>query len=251
MADRAPSMVVTGAARGIGRSLAMAAAAARYHVVISARSTAGAPNRHMAGNLEEVAGQIRAAGGSVTAVPADLADPDGVSALVGAVRSGPGCDVLVNNAAVSFNGNFLDVPPRRWTTAVAVNLMAPVELARALLPDMAARRSGVILNVSSGSATQDHAPQLPYATTKAALERFTTGLQRQYGDTGVLFECLRIDELVMTEAVKLAGVLPEGLTRHDPDEVARALLWITTQPELSGEIVTFADLRAAGQLTAA
>lgn len=251
MADaRTPSMVVTGAARGIGRHLARVAAEAGYHVVISARSTAQAPNRAMTGTLDEVAAEISAAGGTVTTVPADLAHPEGVSALVEAVRSGPGCDVLVNNAAVSFNGKFLDVPARRWSPAIAVNLTAPVELAHALLPDMVARGSGAIVNISSGSATQDHADQLPYAATKAALERLTTGLHSQYRDTGVLFQCLRIDELVMTEAVTLAGVLPEGLPRHEPDDVGRALLWLSGRPELSGRVVTMGDLRAAGQLSA-
>lgn len=247
---RTPTMVVTGAARGIGRHLAKAAAAADFHVVISARSTTDAPNRGMTGTLDEVAAEIEAAGGSVTTVPADLSHPEGVAALIDAVRSGPGCDVLVNNAAVSFNGDFLDVPTRRWAPAIAVNLTAPVELTHALLPDMVARGSGAIVNISSGAATEDHAPQLPYAATKAALERFTTGLHGQYAKTGVLFQCLRIDELVMTEAVALAGVLPEGLTRHDPDEVGRALLWMSGRPELSGRIVTMGDLSAAGQLTA-
>ena len=251
MADaRTPTMVVTGAARGIGRHLATEAAAAGYHVVISARSTAETPNHGMAGTLDEVAAEIDAAGGGVTAVPADLARPEGVAALIDAIQSGPGCDVLVNNAAVSFNGNFLEVPARRWSPAIAVNLAAPVELTHALLPAMVARGSGAIVNISSGAATQDHAPQLPYAATKAALERLTTGLHGQYADTGVLFQCLRIDELVMTEAVTLAGVLPEGLPRHDPDDVGRALLWLIGRRELSGRVVTMGDLRTAGRLTA-
>jgi len=251
MADtKMPSMVITGAARGIGRHLAVAAAAAGYHVVISARSTAENPNHAMTGTLDEVASEIEAAGGSVTAVSADLAHPEGVATLIDAVRSGPGCDVLVNNAAVSFNGAFLEVPMRRWAPVIAVNLTAPVELTHALLPDMVARGSGAIVNVSSGSAVEDHALQLPYAATKAALERFATGLHSQYANTGVLFPCLRIDELVMTEAVALAGVMPEGLTRHDPAEVGRALLWMSGRPELSGRVTTMGDLRAAGRLTA-
>lgn len=245
-----PTSVITGAARGIGRALAIEAGARGHRVVVTGRSTDSSPSKALPGTLDEVVHTIRAAGGEAESIRADLTDPEDVTRISQFVieRYG-GCDILVNNAALSFTGRLLDLPARRWAPVMAVNLTAPVNLIHALLPQMLERGNGVILNLSSGAAVHDHVPELAYAATKAALERLSFGLHSEYGGRGVAFQCLRIDELVVTEAVALAAPeLPADMPRHTPEDVATALLWMLGQPSLSGEVLTMADLRAAGRL---
>src|ERR1700712_569031 len=116
-------VVITGSARGIGKAMALSWARRGAHVVLVARSTDANPSKALPGTLEQAADEVRAAGGEATVVGADLSSDDGVGAVVAAVAALGGCDVLVNNAAVSFLGDFLDVSPRRWAVAMQVNLL--------------------------------------------------------------------------------------------------------------------------------
>src|SRR5207245_10162814 len=113
------------------------------------------------------------------------------------------CDVLVNNAAVSFLGPFLEVPPSKWRAALAVNLLGPVMLAHGFLSGMVERGEGRIVNIGSAAAVSDVVLQLPYSVAKIGLERLTTGLAHQFGEQGVAVNCIRIDEVIPTEAVRL------------------------------------------------
>src|SRR5438105_2370297 len=146
--------VVTGAARGIGKAVAVAFAKRGARLVLVGRSTHASPNRGgLPGTLESVAAEAGGLGAEVVIVAADLSKPDEVDSVVNAPNERFGrCDVLVNNAAVSFLGNFLDVPVRRWHAVLSVNLLAAVSLIHSFLPGMLERGDGRILNVSSGAA---------------------------------------------------------------------------------------------------
>ena len=106
--------VITGATRGIGKSAAVSFARRGAHLVLVGRSTEHSPNRGgLPGTLESVAGELQALGAGVTTVAANLSQPDDVQRVADATTKQFGrCDVLVNNAAVSFLGMFLDVAPR-------------------------------------------------------------------------------------------------------------------------------------------
>ena len=243
-----PKVVVTGAARGIGRAIAVAWGAQGASVVLAARSTASMPSKALPGTLEEAAQAVEAVGGAATIVQADLSTEEGVSDVVAAVDELDGCDVLVNNAAVSFVGDFLDIPARRWRVVANVNLLAPVALIQALLPRML-DQGGTILNISSGAAEDDAVPQLPYSCTKLALERLTVGLHHQFVGRGVIFHCIRIDELVPTEAVSYSlGDTVLDVPICDVDSFASATIRLASQPDLSGEVLTHGRLRELGLL---
>jgi NAD(P)-dependent dehydrogenase (short-subunit alcohol dehydrogenase family) len=242
-------VVVTGATRGIGRATALAFAREGCRVVVIGRSTNERPNRALPGTLEEVEAEVRTLGADVLPIAADVSVEDDARRIVDHTLDRFGrCDVLVNNAAVSFLGGFLDVPVSRWRAAVGVNLLGPVMLAHGFLPGMLARNDGSIVNVGSIAAHTEAGArsQLPYATTKYALERFTTGLAAQTETSGVTVNAIRIDEVVATEAVGLH--MPE-LLRTAPlsaDDFAPAIVWLCRARRTHGEILTIGALRSLG-----
>ena len=246
-------VVVTGATRGIGRETALAFGDAGARVVIVGRSTNEAPHRVLPGSLETVEEELRARSIDVRSVRADLAQPNDVERLIATLEEWySGCDVLVNNAAYSLAGSFLEVAPSRWMTAWKINVAAPAALTRALVGGMLERGRGHIITIGSAAAIQDVPRQLPYGVTKAALERLTTGLHFELGGNGVSFNCLRVDEMVPTEAFEYMhvqiGLEPDAHMRP-PSDVAQGVVWLARQPStFSGRIVTLTELRAQGVL---
>ncbi len=113
-------VLVTGATRGVGRGIADAFARRGDTLVIVGRSTDATPNRlGLPGTLESVAGELRDAGSEVLTINADLVRTDEAERVVREVEGAYGSpDVLVNNAAATFIGPFLEIPVSRWKTAL-------------------------------------------------------------------------------------------------------------------------------------
>jgi citronellol/citronellal dehydrogenase len=242
--------IVTGATRGLGRQTALALGRAGCRVVVVGRSTAESPNRLLPGTLDETQQELRTAGAEVLAVAADVSNEADVGRIAAATTERFGrCDILVNNAAVSFLGPFLEVSAKRWRTAIEVNLMGPVMLSQAVLPGMLERGDGRILNIGSGAAHSDGTLQLPYSVTKLSLERITTGLAHQLTGQGVAVNCIRIDEVIPTEAVELhAKELAVG-ARSNAEQFAEAVVWVLARPAwYTGMVLTMEQLRDIGAL---
>jgi NAD(P)-dependent dehydrogenase (short-subunit alcohol dehydrogenase family) len=158
-------VVVTGASFGIGRALALRLGRAGARLTLAART---------ADALEEVAAEIRAAGGDAAAVPLDLADPgavDAVAAKLVAANVVP--DVVVHNAGKSIRRLMVDSLERAhdFSRTIAVNYLGPVRLQLALLPAMMKRRQGQIIAVSSLGVRLLPAPRwAAYLAAKSAFD---------------------------------------------------------------------------------
>jgi citronellol/citronellal dehydrogenase len=186
--------IITGASRGIGQQIAELFASEGASVVCAARTLNEGDHRMLEGSLSRTVQLIREKGGEATAVTADVSIESECVALVQAARQAYGpIDILVNNAALNYYLPTETYPTSRWLRCFAVNVHAPFILAKEVLTDMAARRSGAIVNISSGSAIgpgrgpyddQTVRGGVMYGATKAALERFTQGLAQEVAHYG-------------------------------------------------------------------
>ncbi len=170
--------VVTGASKGLGLGIARLLAANGWHVVINARGE---------DQLRQAEQQLRAEGGSVSAVAGDVSQEAAVDALFAHVaETTGGCDLLVNNAAVFDGGPLEALSLEAWDRVMNINLRAPFLCTRAALRMMKPRGSGRIINIGSIASQRVRPESAPYATSKHGLWGLTqvTALEgRQYGVT--------------------------------------------------------------------
>jgi short-subunit dehydrogenase len=170
---RQRKILLTGASRGLGLHMAHALAAAGAQLVLTARDTT---------KLTEVASVCEQAGAKVRVIAADLADPTDRARLIDAAGE---LDVLINNAGVEYTRRLLDQSDTQVHAQIALNLEVPIDLTRRVLPQMLARRSGTIVNVSSMSGKGATPYNSVYAATKHGLNGFTTSLRLELHGTGV------------------------------------------------------------------
>jgi NAD(P)-dependent dehydrogenase (short-subunit alcohol dehydrogenase family) len=234
--------IVTGASRGIGRTVAELLATEGARVVCVARTLREGDHR-LEGSLDSTVSAIRAAGGEAVAAAADISSEAECLKLVEAAREAYGLiDTLVNNAALNYYIPTAEYPTGRWIKAFAVNVHAPFILSKAALPDMIAAGRGAIVNISSGSAIgpgrgpykdQTVRGGVMYGATKAALERFTQGLAQEVSQHGgIAVSCVSPSRTVPTPGTvyhKLMASLddPRG---EPPSMMARAVLLLASEP---------------------
>jgi len=204
--------LVTGASRGIGYGIARRFAAEGAAVAATARTLEPAPDAPLDGSLQETVGEIETAGGRALAVQADLNDADDRARIVPAVEAALGpIDVLVNNAAAATYLPNADIPLKRRRLTFEINLQAPIDLAQRVLPGMRECGQGWILNISSATSKHPKGPPFDpgfklgftstvYGASKAALERFTTGLAAETFGEGVA-----VNTLAPVAAVRTPG----------------------------------------------
>jgi NAD(P)-dependent dehydrogenase (short-subunit alcohol dehydrogenase family) len=154
--------LITGASRGLGRALAAGLAREGFDLIIDARNGAA---------LDAAAGELRAASGTVTAVPGDITDPAHRAALLRA--AGNRLDLLVNNAGTlgaSPLPALADYPADELRAAFEANVIAPIALTQLMLPLLRAR-GGAVLNITSDAAIEAYPGWGGYGAAKAALEQ--------------------------------------------------------------------------------
>ena len=170
--------IVTGGSQGIGRATALRLADEGANVVIAARG------REL---LDQAAIEIRAAGGMVAAVQADVSRADDCAMLVAeAVRAFGRLDILVNNAGTSATGEFESVTDDIWQADFELKLFAAIRLARLGIPYMKQQGGGRIVNITNIGAKQPRARSMPTTVTRAAGLAFTKALSKEFAPHNIL-----------------------------------------------------------------
>lgn len=173
--------VVTGAAAGLGRALALGYAREGAELVVLDIEPKG---------LEETAGLVRELGVACTTYEIDLSQEEQILAVGARIREAfPKIDLLYNNAGLAYgevNSPIEKVSMARWQFFLAVNTLSPLLFAQALRPSLAAaakdRGQACVINQSSMAAYQ---PAVVYGVTKAALNQMTFGMATNFGGDGI------------------------------------------------------------------
>ena len=177
LADRV--VLITGAARGIGRAIAAAFAGRRARV---------AAVDILANELESVARELRGTGAQVHPVAADVTDVGSVDTMVAQIEDelGP-VDILVNNAGTfSYIGPVWEADPETWFRDVRVNLYGSFLCCRAVVRRMVQRGGGYVINIATtGGVSDPHPYSTSYACSKTALVRLTEALAIEAEPHGV------------------------------------------------------------------
>ena len=227
--------IVTGASRGIGRTIALALAERGAAVVGTARQLDSSEGT--GGTLRGTIDAVEQSGARGLAVPAEIVNEQGPKYIAErAVKVFGRIDILVNNAGVYPTVAILDTELKSWRDMIAINVTAPFLMAKAVLPQMIEQGSGNIFNVSSGSAltyTEDH---VGYATSKAALNTFSAFLAEEVRANGISVNAW-MPGLIQTDMNDYHGA--------EPSVVVPSVMWALAQtPDtFTGQVVR---LRAFG-----
>lgn len=172
MKFRDQTVLVTGASRGIGRSIALRFAEEGARLALAARTE---------NELLQTASLVEATGARAVAIPTDIRDRAAVEACVSRAEAelGP-VDVLVNNAGVFLWRPFLELSSEEWDLVLSTNLTGAANFCRAVLPGMIARRRGRIVNVSSIHGMRGEANLAAHSAAKFGLIGLTQSLAREY-----------------------------------------------------------------------
>jgi short-subunit dehydrogenase len=215
--------LVTGASSGIGAATAAALATAGASLLLSGRDEA---------RLAEVAART---GG--TALGCDLAVPGGAAALAEQAKAAArgGIDVLVNNAGLGWAGPTGEIPAAKVTELATVNLAAPIELTRLLVPGMAERGRGGVAFVSSIAGVTGVRGEAVYAATKAGLTAFAESLAYEVRGRGVTVSVI-VPGVIDTPFFSRRGT-PYGRARPAPIPAGRVAAAIVSALEHDRPVV--------------
>jgi 3-oxoacyl-[acyl-carrier protein] reductase len=237
--------LVCAASKGLGRASAEALARDGIRVAICSRGGQA---------LRDTEASIRAAGGEVLSIEADLRRAaDVTNAVETTVRTFGGLDILVTNTGGPPSGPFLSFEDAAWTDAIDSLLMSVVRLCRAAIPHMRARGGGRIINVTSISVKQPIQGLVLSNALRAAVTSLAKTLAAELASDNILVNCVapgytrtdRVIELASQTAAR-EGVAPETIERRTVDQIPLGRMG---EPREFGSVVAFLASPAASYVT--
>ena len=220
--------LVTGASQGIGKACALRLAKAGAAVAVAAR------NRE---KLDEVAGEIAAAGGTAAAFVLDVADEEQIKTVFKAAIAQFGkIDILVNNAGITRDQLVMRMKRADWDAVIQTNLTSAYLCTQQVTSSMLKQRWGRIINVASVFGQMGQAGQANYAASKAGLIGLTMAIARELASRNITCNAVApgFIETAMTEV--LSGEFKEGALKMiplgrtgTPEEVAHAVAFLASE----------------------
>jgi NAD(P)-dependent dehydrogenase (short-subunit alcohol dehydrogenase family) len=237
--------IVTGGGRGIGRAIALKFAGEGAAVVVTARSEI---------ELRQVVAEIQKAGGKASAVVADVGRESDCAKIVSATREAFGAiHVLINNAGIFGPVRPVEeISAREWDDVMAVNLRGPFILSQLVLPEMYARGSGSIVNISTVAAKTAFPLNSTYAASKAGMLGLTRSIAAEGARKGVRANAICPGPVTETK-------MSQDLTREfaarfqsQGDEVLKRMIegLLQGRPQTADEIASAALFLASAQSSA-
>lgn len=221
MMNNKKTALVTGGARGIGEAICRALSREGFYLYIHCNQSIEAAKSL----CEEL--------GDAEYISADLADPISVSALAEKCKD---VDVLVNNAGVALVFPFDAISIDAARKMYEINLFAPINLSRKLLPNMISRKSGVIINVSSIFGEVGGSCEVDYSAAKSGIIGFTKALAKEVGPAGIRVNCVcpgiidtdMNEDLTFEDIDSLCDEIPLGRLGNS-DEVAECVAFLASE----------------------
>lgn len=234
MDEQAKVALVTGASRGIGRSIAEALAGSGFIVVGTATSDAGA---------QSITQYLQAAGNSGCGMTLKVGDEENISEVIKTIAQTYAAPlVLVNNAGITRDNILMRMKTDEWDDVIDTNLSALYRVSKACLRGMTKARWGRIVNITSVVGSMGNIGQSNYAATKAGAEGFSRALAREIGSRSVTVNCVA------------PGFIDTDMTRELSDEQRELMLGQIPlgrlgAPEEIGALVAFLCSDVAGYIT--
>ncbi|MBS3442662.1 3-oxoacyl-[acyl-carrier-protein] reductase [Staphylococcus aureus] len=203
------SALVTGASRGIGRSIALQLAEEGYNVAVN---YAGSKEK-----AEAVVEEIKAKGVDSFAIQANVADADEVKAMIKEVVSQFGSlDVLVNNAGITRDNLLMRMKEQEWDDVIDTNLKGVFNCIQKATPQMLRQRSGAIINLSSVVGAVGNPGQANYVATKAGVIGLTKSAARELASRGITVNAVAPGFIVSDMTDALSDDLKEQMLTQIP-----------------------------------
>ena len=219
--------LVTGATRGIGKSIALGLAAEGAVVIGTATSAAGAAS---------ISEYLVAAGAKGRGVVLDVKDSAQVEAIIAEIEKTHGSvAILVNNAGITQDNLAMRMKESEWDSVIDTNLKSVFRLSKAVLRGMMKARSGRIINITSVVGSSGNAGQINYAAAKAGIAGMTRALAREIGSRNITVNCVAPGFIDTDMTRALADVQREALLTQiplgrlgKPEDVAAAVVFLAS-----------------------
>ena len=233
------TIFITGASRGIGKSIALLFASRGYHTFLNCSSSVDELKKLRAYITEKYHTPC-------TLVPGNVGNPDHVRAIYNKIyQECTHLDVLVNNAGISYINLLTDMTDEDWNRIIQTNLSSVFYCCRQAIPPMVSKRSGKIINISSMWGTVGASCEVAYSATKSGIHGLTRALAKELAPSNIQVNAIACgvidtemnDRLNEEERQDLMDEIPSGRFA-DPEEVAELALKLTDTPAyMTGQII--------------
>ena len=219
--------LITGAGRGIGKTIALKLAECGADIVLA----------DMNPQVSEVLLEVESLGRKCLTFETDVTDFDGIDAMVKKIIEELGSiHILVNNAGITQDNLFMRMKPEQWAKVIDVNLNGVFNVTKAVIRPMVKQRMGKIINISSVVGFTGNPGQVNYSSTKSALVGFTKSLAREVGARGVTVNAVApgFIDTAMTQALNesqqelILQQIPLG-RMGGPADIANAVAFLASE----------------------